>query len=484
MSDTPTIGAVGRGAIWSMVNSVSGQALSLIVFLVTARYVSKEAFGIMAVSLLTVEAFRQIVITSFGTALTAQKSPSDQDYNACFLLILISGIISAAGLFFLAGPVAHLLGHAEIEGTLKLICLILLTAGLSQTHEVWLSKHIQFKTLALRSVVSILVGGGLGIWMAVNGHGLNALIAQQIATAFTAVIFLWGATVWKPGLKTDKHNVVSLLRYSKYLFLSRATSFAGTQSDIFFSSYYLGAAATGTYNAAKRILLALSSTLSTALNAVALPAFAAFGHGNDGLGRGFLKAASLTSLLTAPLYFGLFVLSDDAIMILIGEKWLDAAPILSALVMSAYLTSVGQYNHNIFLVAGKPHWETILNIVYTVSNIALFIWLARYGAVWLAIAYSARSLVLYPLSLMPALHLLKMPLGSYLKEMAPSVIAATGMATAVYFLKIGVLGDLHVFVRLAILVPAGAAVYAGLIFVFNRKLFAEILHIVSHIRHK
>src|SRR6478672_7486576 len=120
MRTQPTIGTVGRGTLWSMVNNISGQALSLLVFLVTARFVPKDAFGIMAVSLLTVEAFRQVVIASFGTALTAQKDPTDRDYNACFLLILLSGICSAGILFLLAGPIAGYLGHSEIESTLKL----------------------------------------------------------------------------------------------------------------------------------------------------------------------------------------------------------------------------------------------------------------------------------------------------------------------------------------------------------------------------
>ena len=69
-----------------------------------------------------------------------------------------------------------------------------------------------------------------------------------------------------------------------------------------------------------------------------------------------------------------------------------------------------------------------------------------------------------------------------LDGVSPRMLAV--LSAALPELKIAVLADLHVLVRLAILVPAGAAVYAALIFIFNRKLFAEILHIVSHIRHK
>lgn len=476
--------SLGRGAMWSILNGFAAQGLSLLVFLITARFVSKEAFGIMAVSLLTVEAFRQVIITGFATTLAAKKDPSEHDYNACFLLIFASGAIAAAGLFVLAEPISGLLGHPEITDTLRYICLILLTAGLSQTHEIWLMKHIMFKTQAVRAVVSVLVGGGVGIYMAVNGYGLNALIAQQVVTAVTTVVFLWWATSWRPGLKTDKASVSYMIHYSKYIFMSRAVGFAGTQSDIFFASHYLGAAATGSYNAAKRILLAIGITLTSALGSVTMPALAAVGHGNENLGKGFMRASTLTSLITAPLYLGLFVLADDAVRILIGEEWLDAAPILSALVIASYLTSVGQYNNTIFLVCGKPQWEMTLNIVYTAANIALFVWLARYGAVVLAAAFSLRALALYPAGLLPALKLTNISVWRYLREMSPSVLSAVAMAFAVYFLKVGPLADLHVLARTAILVPVGAALYAGFIILVDRQHAMEVLHIVRKVVRK
>lgn len=464
-----------------MLNNLAGQGLSLLVFLVTARFVSKEAFGIMAVSLLTVEAFRQVVIGSFGVALTAQRDPSPKDYNACFLIVLVTSVAAAAFLFALAGPVASLLGHDEIRDTLRLVCLILLTAGLSQTHEVWLAKHMQFRVLALRSLLSILIGGGIGIAMAVNGYGLDALITQQIVTAVTAVAFLWGAASWKPGLATDRSNVMALLHYTKHLFLSRATSFAGSQSDIFFASLYLGPAATGAYNAAKRILLAMSSTLYSALSAVVLPTFASFGQGTPRLSSGFLKAASFTSLLTAPLYCGLFVLSDDTIRILIGEKWLDAAPIVSALVLSSYLNSMGQYNHSIFLVSGKPQWEAWLNIAYASANIALYVLVARYGAVMIALAFSLRALVLYPLSLLPAARLLGLPPMMYIRGIAPSVLAGIGMAGCIWLLKVYALGDLSPLLRVLILVPVGVVIYGLLASLLNRRQVAEVLAMARHV---
>ena len=68
MSQKHSVRAIGFGALWSILNNSAAQGLSLLIFLVTARFVSLEDFGVMAVSFLFIEGFRQIILHSIGTA--------------------------------------------------------------------------------------------------------------------------------------------------------------------------------------------------------------------------------------------------------------------------------------------------------------------------------------------------------------------------------------------------------------------------------
>jgi O-antigen/teichoic acid export membrane protein len=80
-------GAIGRGAAWSILNQSTGQILVMMVFLITARFVSKESFGIMALCMVVLEGFRQIWAQSVGTSITAKTDPTDRDYNAAFMVM-------------------------------------------------------------------------------------------------------------------------------------------------------------------------------------------------------------------------------------------------------------------------------------------------------------------------------------------------------------------------------------------------------------
>ena len=219
------------------------------------------------------------------------------------MVIAAGGFVSGAIVFLLASPITRLMHHADFGGTLRWISLLLLTGGLSRTHETWLMKHMQFRVLALRSLVSICIGGGIGIVMAVNGYGLLSLIAQQLITSVVSTACLWLATAWRPSFDTGWENITSLLRYSRHVSLMAVAAFANAQSDVFFSSWYLGPAMTGVYSAAKRLMIAVITIFSSGLNSVALPALAAVSRDPVRASSGFLKAVSMTTLLSAPLFF-------------------------------------------------------------------------------------------------------------------------------------------------------------------------------------
>ncbi len=474
-----TKSAIGRSAVWSILNQSFGQILVLLVFLVTARFVSKEAFGVMALCLMVVEAFRQIAIESIGLSITAKKDPSDQDYNACFIAIAISGVLSAVLIFIFADALASFLKDPEIGNGLRWTSLLLLTTGLSKTHEVWLAKHLQFKVLALRSIVSIFIGGGVGIAMATRGFGLLSLIAQQLLTALIGTLTLWMATRWRPRWDTRRDNIRSLILYSRHVSMNAVASFVNTQSDVFFSSYYLGAASTGVYNAAKRIITAVNLMLASGLNSVALPVQASL-HGDQAASaRVFLKSTALTSLLTAPLFVGIAALSNEVIAVSLGVKWLDAAPVLSILTITAYLFTINLYSGNVVLVYNKPQWLTLLGVINAIANVAMLLIFARYGLLALAWAYTLKTIVLFPFSIWLAVKLLKVKPHTYFTSLLPTLLAAAIMGASLIGLKAW-LGEWNAWQRLLLLIPLGMLIYALSMSVLQKHLLAEFFSVVSH----
>ena len=473
---------VGRGALWSLSNQFLGQFLVLAVFLVTARFVPKEDFGVMAVCYLVIEFFRQITIESIGSTLIARASSSDKDYNAGFIIV-IAGSVASALFVYLASPLfADLLKHDEIEYGLKLTCLILLTMGLSKIHEVWLMKRMDFRALAIRSVLSICVGGGVGIYMAVRGYGLESLITQQLITSLLGALCLWVATPWRSGFKTDLAAIGSLLRFSRYVSFSAVTAFISSQTDVFFSSYYLGAAATGVYNAAKRIIVAFNLIFVAGVNSVAFPTIAAQGQ-HENYKDNFLRGIVYTASLTAPVYAGLAALSPDIVGLLLGETWLAAAPVISILAIGGFLSSLDQYNCNTRMIFDRPHWQFYVTTANAVTNIVVLLIFARYGLQSLAFALVAKTAILHPLSLGIAMKLTGLRVTDYIKGIFPILFCALVMAGCVAFLharwNFG-----HPALNILVYMPCGIMIYGVLMLCLKKSLILDLIDIGRHIVRK
>lgn len=482
MKQAYTARNIGRSALWSIGNQSLGQLLVFAVFLVTARFVSKEAFGIMATALVAVELFRQIFIESIGTIFYAKPSPSAEDYDAGFFIILVGGAFSALLLFLSAAPIADAFRHDDVAGSLQWISVLLLTTGLAKMHEIWLTKHLRFKSLAIRSVSSVCVGGAVGIAMAIHGHGIDSLIAQQIVTSIVSLIWLWRASEWRPRWRIRWENVRAIAGYGRFVSLNSVASMLSNQGDVLLSSYYLGPAATGVYNAAKRLLTASTLVIGSGLNSVALPALAAFADDPGTFRRSYLTCVGFTALFTAPLFAGLAALAPDVIQLLMGDKWADVAPVLAILAAAGFNRSVAQYSSNVLLIRHKAHWLSAIGLFKAGMNIVILFIFARYGLAYLAAAFTAKTLLFSPLTTRIALRLLDISAAAYLKKIALPILVALTMAGVIAVLRNAL--QWNALSNIAFFVPLGAAIYTLLFYFVDPAALREGLGFLQKVTRK
>lgn len=469
---------MGKGAIWSVLNQSVAQLMTLAVFLVTARYIPKEDFGTMAIAMLVVEVMRQLTIESIGTTLLARPNPDRADYNAGFILVILSCILGAVVIYSSAGLFAGLMDNRALEGALHWICLIILTFGASRIHEAWLARNMMFKPLALRSIFAVIVGGAVGIVMAVKGFGLESLIAQQVITTSVSAIFLWAVTAWRPGLVTTREKLVSVFSYARHISMTNVANLANAQSDIFLTSYFLGAAQTGVYNAAKRLILSADLMMSSAIRQVSMPALSNAGHDRDALRSTYQSFSLFTSLFTAPAFAGLAALATPVVSILLGVKWAEAAPVLAVLCLPCFLNSLGQLGNQIFLTVGKPGMTTILAIVNAILNVAFLVAVGRYGLIYVAWAFAIKTLVMMPVTFFYAHKYLDLSARAYFGPLVPSFLSAAAMGTAVMY-GLYFMGGFHPVVQIGVLAPAGIVFYVGMAWMLDRS---SALSVVSFLK--
>ncbi|MDF0578929.1 lipopolysaccharide biosynthesis protein [Bradyrhizobium yuanmingense] len=465
--------SIVSGVIWSALDSAVGQALTLAIYMIMARLLSPQILGIVATGALALEFCRAVLIESIAIAVQARPDPKDEDYTASFWLIAGLSLFAALALFASSGAIERFSGLSDLAIVLKGFCIVVAVQGLSRTHEAWLTRNQLFRSLAIRSISSISVGGAVGIALAIQGYGVLALVGQLVSTSLISLVSLWILTPWRPRLRVSRQAVIDLLSYARYVALTGITNFANANSDLIFVTWYTGAAGAGFYSLAKRLVNAVSTVIGNALNRVFFSTIAGLQHDREASRSTLVDFIKYTSLLTAPLFAGIAALAPDLIAGFFGSKWGEAAPLLAIMSITGFLTTIGLYNHSVILAFGKPHWQTWLTLIYAVSNITIFILAAPFGLIAIAVGYVVRALLLYPLSAGASMRILSLGIRPYAAALMPALAGSAVMACAVVAASV-TMPAASPWLRLAALVLLGSSVYLAVVMAVARPAVVRI----------
>jgi O-antigen/teichoic acid export membrane protein len=470
--------SIVSGVIWSTLDSAVGQALTLAIYVIMARLLSPQIVGLVATGALALDFCRSVLIESIAIAVQARAQPKDEDYNASFWLIAAFSLVAAALLFAASSRIERLCGLEDLAVVLKGFSVVVAVQGLSRTHEAWLTRNQVFRSLALRTLFSITLGGAIGIALAISGYGVLALVGQLVTTSLVSLVSLWTLTPWRPDFRFSRREAIELISYGRYVALTGITNFANANSDLLFVTWYTGAAGAGFYSLAKRLVNAVSTVIGNALNRVFFATIAGLQHDRKASSEGLLDFVMYTSLLTAPIFAGIAALSPDLMLAFFGAKWLESAPLLSIISVTGFLTTIGLYNHSVILAFGKPHWQTWLTLIYAASNIAIFIAAAPFGLIAIAVGYVVRAVMLYPLSAGASLRILSIAVRRYAGALVPA-FASSALMAAVVVGASHTLPPLSPWPRLASLISLGAAVYLAAVLLTARPAALRVWHEVS-----
>ena len=179
----------------------------------------------------------------------------------------------------------------------------------------------------------------------------------------------------------------------------------------------------------------------------------------------YLQGVEALSLVLLPAAFGLGFIAEDAALLLLGEQWRAAGPLLALLAPALGLQALFAGVHGYAVAVGRARTVFFRELTFFILRAPVFVWAAvaygLAGAVWAAAFASLLHAVLN-------LALYAKASGSPFWEPALAARRSFGAVAgmAVYFLLVRPLTPfpdaLPLALRLCVDMAAGAAVYGGL----------------------
>ncbi|GFE67660.1 lipopolysaccharide biosynthesis protein [Chroococcus sp. FPU101] len=426
---------VVNSVFWSAAQGFGNQILSLIIFSVLARLLTPQDFGLVAIANVFLAILQIFLEQGFAQALIQKDELTQKHLDTAFWTTVGMGVLITFLGITTAPLFAEFFRQPQLTPVIQWLSLLCLILSLSQVQQALLERKFAFKAIATRFLFGTIIGGFVGVVMALKGYGVWSLVTQQIIQATVATIFLWKVSDWRPKWYFSKQCFQDLFNFGIHILGFKIVSFFNDKANDFLIGYFLGAVALGYYSLASRIFSIITQIVVKTSQDIALPTFSRLQHEPEKMRQAFYQATQFTSLVAFPTFLGIALLAPELIFVSFGQQWLAAIPLIQILSLMGILRSVTYFTSSVFVAMGKPSWWFRLGLLKMVLNLSGFLIAYPFGIIAVTWAYVIRLYIAFPVGQWAISKLLNISWSQYLRQFIPAFVGSIIMITVIFAFK-------------------------------------------------
>lgn len=460
---------------WRFLERCCAQGVTFVVSIILARLLGPEAYG--TVSLVTVfTTLLQVFIDSgLGTSLIQKKDADDLDYSSVFYFnIVLCAVLY--GLMFVAAPlIARFYEIPELTAVVRVLCLVLVVAGVKNIQQAYVSRHLQFRRFFYASLGGIIGSAIIGIWMAYEGFGVWALVAQSLSNRAINTIILWITVKWRPRWMFSWQRLKGLLSFGwKILASNLLNTLFGDLRSLIIGKVY-GPSDLAYFNKGAQMPRVIVNNINVTINSVLFPTMSAEQDQVSRVRAMTRRAMKVSTYIMMPMMMGIAVCAEPLVQLLLGNAWLPCVPFLRVFCFSYALQPIATANLNAIQALGRSDLLLKLEIKKVIVNLA-----ALLCTIWISVKAMAYSMLLTRviaqlINSVPNKKLLDYSYDKQIMDMLPQILLSCVMGMIVY--PISFIG-LRSWQTLCLQIPAGIAIYLAGSRLFRLDSFYYLLKLL------
>lgn len=468
--------SLAAGTRWMVFSRLVTQASRFLVSILLARWLSPEAFGLIAVALTTILALD--VLKDMGTGAAVIQRPQVDQTLLSSVWFVNAGIGAAAAAFmvFGAGWIAALFNTPDAEPVVQVLSVTMLLYGLSQTHHAVLRRTMRFDTVATAEVSTALVNAVISIGLALAGWGVWSMVWGNIAGTLVGACVVWFRTGWGPSWRFSLTALRGIAGFSLHTTAFNAVTYLLRNVDKVLVGRWLGAGPLGIYTLAQRTISYPLESVSNVLMTVLFPAFSRLQHDDRALRRGYTRAVGAIAFVTLPVMVGAAVVAEPLVDAVLGDHWAELVPLLWFMAPAGALGAMLSAVNTLYSAKGRADLMFRWGVASGVFTLAGFAVGLQWGLVGLAVAYLIVTVVQTPVGFWIALRLVDLPLRRLLRALVPYFVMTAVMALAAWAAVYGSdAAGASSWASLLLGIGAGGIVYLGLALLWRPPAFGDLM---------
>lgn len=344
---------------WAYTANWGDRAFSALFTFILASILGPRDFGMVSIALIYITFNQMFLDQGLAAALIQRKDLEPEHCDAVFWMDLALSLLLVAITILISGWWARVNHAPELAKFLSVMSLSIPIEGLAIVQGALLRRDMDFKSLSIRSNLSVIIGGIAGLGMAFAGFGAWSLVGQQLVRDSSALALLWRLGHWRPRLQFSWKHLKELMSFSIHNFVAQLGIFADMQASSILLGVLFGPVAVGLYRLADRLMGSVVAMATSSIQAVSLPEFSRVQDQPEELKKSALSCVRLSATVTVPALAGMAIVAEP-LMATLGPKWVPATDVLRVLCLLGMALVLSYFTGPLLQALGRTRQLAIL----------------------------------------------------------------------------------------------------------------------------
>lgn len=362
-----------KGISWMGILRASTRGISFLRIAVLARILSPSQFGVFGVASLILAFLETLTETGINIFLIQEKGDIKKYLSSAWIVSIIRGCLIALVLILSAPIVVNFFHSQESYPVIILIAFVPFIRGFINPGIIKIQKEIEFQKEFYLRLILFIVDAIVAIAVAFITRSAESFAYGLIASAIVEVTLSFIFFKPFPRLSFELEKIKLIIKRGWWVTLTGIFSYFADNGDNILVGKLMGTTSLGIYQAAYKISTLPISEITETVSKVVFPVYSKFSEDRERLLRAFSKVTGASSVVSFILGFLIFVFAEQLILLILGDRWMEAVPVVKVLAFYGVLRTVSGSFTPMFMSLKKQNYVAMMTFVRVTALLILII---------------------------------------------------------------------------------------------------------------
>lgn len=389
-----------KGFSWLTGLRFIARGFSVLKTMIVARFLSPSQFGLFGIASLVLSFVEVVTETGVNVFLVQEKGNINKYLGTALIVSAARGTIIALVMAITTPFVAAFFKAPDSANLLYAMSAVPFLRGFINPSVVRFQRDLSFDREFYFRSINIGVEIVTTIILLLVYPEPISLVLGILAGVIAEVVLSYIMVKPIPKLDWNKTHIKKLLHHGKWITASGIFNYGFERGDNIFVGRMLGTAALGIYDMVYRFSMLPVTEVVITVSRVTLPVYVKISDDYERLKAAYLKTIGTVALLTIP--FGLIIalFPKFFVLLLLGDKWLEAVPVLQVLALLAVVRGISITFSDILYALKKQNYITLTTFIGLAGLLITIIpFINNFGLLGAAYSASLGYLISVPFTL-------------------------------------------------------------------------------------